>query len=367
MNVIELTKKLVSIPSPLGDTSGIEEFVCSRLEQVGNVSAELRPVKGLGNNVIGRVFHGDDLPTILLNGHLDTVEVCKGWSMDPFEPKIEGDRLHGLGSADMKSGVAIALDTFKKLAALGTCNVIFAGTIDEEGDSNGAFALIDEGIQADLCIIPEPSGGTIMMGCRGRLIFEVDVRGASAHGSRPEQGVNAISEAGRFVGELDRLELLKDEKLGTGSFCPLEILGGTRTLSVPDTCWLKIDRHYVRGEDRAGLLEQLKNAVGNMGSHATFDISPWKARPTPFLEPYITENEGLAERFTKAVGSEFSYGKSVGDYNVFAKFLPTVVYGPRGVNWHSPDEWVSIESIQKCAEGYGRFVNSMNKGKSSVF
>jgi len=359
VNVVNLTKELVSIPSTLGDTRAIEEFVFSRLEKVKNADVSLLPVGKLGNDVVGKVFHNAEMPTFLLNGHLDTVDICKGWSTDPFEPAIEGDMLRGLGSADMKSGVAIAIDVFEKLARTGRCNVIFAGTIDEEGDSAGAFALLESGIKADLCMIPEPSGGSVMMGCRGRVVFEVDVRGSSAHGSRPEQGVNAITEASRFIGTLDTLELGKDEKLGKGSFCPLELRGGTRTLSVPDSCWAKIDRHYVRGETKDSMLLQLKNAAERMNSQASLEISLWKARPTPFLEPYLTENEGLVGQFNQAVGRPFSYGKSVGDYNAFSKLMPTVVYGPEGVNWHSPDEWVSISSVNDCVDGYGRFIESI--------
>ena len=200
-----------------------------------------------------------------------------------------------------------------------------------------------------------------MMGCRGRVVFEADVFGASAHGSRPEDGVNAISEAGRFVSGLDKLPLAEDEKLGKGSFCPLDIVGGTRTLSVPDSCWVKIDRHYVRGETKDSMLEQLERYAAGLKSPAHFDISFWKARPTPFLEPYFTDDAGQANDFTRAADRPFSYGKSVGDYNAFSKVMPTVVYGPKGTNWHSPDEWVSISSIKECVEGYSRYVGHFSE------
>jgi succinyl-diaminopimelate desuccinylase len=361
MDVIELTKALVSIPSTLGNTGQIEQFVLSRLEKVRGVRAELVPVGKLGNNVLASVIHDDTLPTILINGHLDTVEVCKGWTMDPFKPIQDGDRLHGLGSADMKSGVALGMLAFEKIASLGTVNAIFAGSIDEEGDSAGAFALLDKGIKADLCIIPEPSGGTLMMGCRGRVVFEVDVRGASAHGSRPEQGVNAITEAGRLACALEKLSLVEDDTLGKGSFCPLDISGGTRTLSVPDSCTLKLDRHHVRGESQAQMIEQLRNMAAGLQSPASFDITYLATRPTPFLEPYLTANEGLAKMFTDAVGGKFTYGKSVGDYNAFSKRIPTVVYGPHGENWHAPDEWVSMKTILDCQAGYDRFIERLKK------
>ena len=358
-DAIEIIKELVSISSVLGDTAEIENYVARELGKVKGAEIEMVPVKGIGNDVLANVHHDGDLPTILINGHLDTVDVCRSWTKDPFKPIVEDDRLYGLGSADMKAGVAIAMMMFRELAGLGKVNVIFAGSVDEEGDSAGAFALLERGIKADLCLIPEPSGGKLMMGCRGRVVFEVEARGASAHGSRPEEGVNAISEAARFVTALNSVPLIEHEKLGMGSLCVLEMGGGTRTLSVPDSCRLKIDRHYVTGEDKSSMLEQLEFVAKALNSRGRFEIGFWKDRPTPFLEPYITENTGLAELFTRSVGGNFAYGKSVGDYNAFSKVISTVVYGPSGVNWHAGDEYVSLASVRECLEGYRRFARNL--------
>jgi len=363
---LELTKRLVSVPSTLGDTAGIEETVIDWLSLVKGADAELIPVGNIGNDVIARVSHGRTLPTLVINGHLDTVDVCKGWTRDPFRPAVEGDRLYGLGSADMKAGVAVGMLAFKRLAELGCVNVTFAGTVDEEGDSAGAFVLLERGIRGDLCLIPEPSGGKLMMGCRGRVVFEATVSGASAHGSRPSEGINAILEASRFVTSLESIPLAEHPKLGAGSVCVLEMSGGTRTLSVPDTCWLKIDRHYVTGESRDGMLRDMRAAAEGLNSRACFDIAYWRKRPTPFLEPYVTDNRGLVKAFTESVGGTFSYGKSVGDYNAFAKVMPTVVYGPQGTNWHSPNEHVGMESVRACLAGYYRFAEALRDNKPFI-
>ena len=357
MDIIELVKTLVSIPSQIGNTSEIEGYVASQLENINGSTVELQSVPGHGNNVIATSIKNENLPTILINGHLDTVEICSGWTRDPFEPAIEGDKLYGLGSADMQSGVAVGMNTFERLAKLDNVNVIFAGTVDEEGDSTGAFTLLDSGIEADLCLIPEPSSGTIMMGCRGRTVFQIDVNGTSAHGARPEEGVNAISEASKFIGKLGELPLLNHSALPRGSYCVLEISGGTRTLSVPDTCRVKLDRHYVIGESKDDILKQLEEMASGFGSHASFEIGFSPERQTPFLEPYITEKEGLAKEFLGLVGGKITYGKSVGDYNAFSKRMPTVVYGPHGENWHGADEWVSLSSVQKVWKNYENFAD----------
>ena len=360
MEIIELAKQLISIPSQIGQTTEIENYIASYLEKIPGVKIELQPVPGHGNNVIARCIHNPSNQTILINGHLDTVEICQGWTKEPFEPVIDGDRLYGLGSADMMSGIAVGIKAFEILAKLKNVNTIFAGTVDEEGDSAGAFTLLNNGMEADICLIPEPSNGTLMMGCRGRVVFQVDVRGSSAHGAKPEEGVNAIIEAGRLIGRLKDLPMMEHPKLSHGSFCVLEIQGKTHTLSVPDYARIKIDRHYVIGETKENMLDDLKEAVAGLNSPANFDILFWPQRKTPFLEPYLTENSELAKEFCDIIGSQVTYGKSVGDYNAFAKHMPVIVYGPHGENWHGADEWVSISSIYDALAGYEKFARHLS-------
>ena len=370
MKVIDNVKEFISTPSHSGETGEMESLVASKVGEIADV--EFLQVRNLGRDVVSKVIHDDSLPTIVLNGHLDTVAVCKGWTKEPFEPTIEGDKLYGLGSADMKAGVAVAIEAFRMLADLGTVNVTFAGTIDEEGDSTGAFALLDRkfagadssfsrsgGIKGDLCLIMEPSNGTLMMGCRGRLVFEILIHGISAHGAVPHEGVNAIEEASRFICALEKMEHLDHHILGKGSSTVLAMEGGTSTLSVPESCRIKLDRHYVPGENMDSCLEQLKEAAASFSAEAEFDIHPDPARKTPFLDPYITPDDGMAGHFCQSIGAEYAYGRSVGDYNAFSKAMPTVVYGPKGENWHSADEWVSISSIKECLDGYRSYAASL--------
>jgi acetylornithine deacetylase/succinyl-diaminopimelate desuccinylase-like protein len=259
----------------------------------------------------------------------------------------------------MKSGLALAVEVFRMLADLGTVNATFLGTVDEEGDCTGAFAFLEQEPQANLALLTEPTNALLMMGCRGRLVYDVVVRGQSAHGARPDQGVNAVDEACRFGLALQDVEFAGHEVLGRGSVCILQMEGGTPTLSVPETCRIKLDRHYVPGETPGGITAQLKGLADGLDSKAAFDIGLDGSRQTPFLEPYVTANEGLVSGFCGAVGAELLYGRSVGDYNAFAKFMPTVVYGPTGGNWHCADEWVSLSSLHECLAGYESFTASL--------
>ena len=108
MNTIDLLKELIRVPSILGDTDEIEELVAIQLSDI--TDPVFVPIPGKGRCVLAKVKQDPNLPTLLINGHLDTVEVCDGWELDPFKPTVDGDRLYGLGSADMKGGMAIAIN-----------------------------------------------------------------------------------------------------------------------------------------------------------------------------------------------------------------------------------------------------------------
>ncbi|UCF08256.1 MAG: M20/M25/M40 family metallo-hydrolase [Thermoplasmata archaeon] len=366
MDVIELTKKLVSIKSVTGSEHEIAEYIASRLD---SADVTVQDVDGHGPNVIARHIPQPEEPIILLNCHMDTVKVMRGWQSDPFEPITEGNRLYGLGSCDMKAGVAIAMEAFMR--SMGSDrNIIFTAVSDEEGNSKGAFTLKEklqkeigrESLGEALCLIPEDTDELIKLGARGRYVVEITVTGCSAHGATPECGVNAISAGARILAELDRLPLRSHTLLGSGSICVLKISGGGDTLSVPDECKIRVDRHTVCGEGREQIMTDFEMLLGEMNLNCKYEIS-WMDRDTPFLEAYMVDRQSpWAEKFLDAYRRFYSkepriaYGRSVGDFNVFGNIMPTIVFGPEGENVHGPNECVYLDSITRCRDFYNDFL-----------
>jgi len=125
----------------------------------------------------------------MFNGHIDTVAVCEGWTRDPFAPFMKNNRIYGLGSWDMKSGIACSLGALKALIDTGsvTENLAFSGVIDEEGYSKGARALLNtEFKNVDAIIIGEPYYGDLVehripIGITGKILYEITVQGRSFH------------------------------------------------------------------------------------------------------------------------------------------------------------------------------------------
>nr|WP_237705150.1 M20 family metallopeptidase [Thermococcus zilligii] len=368
----ELLKKLVSIPSNFESASDISNFVGSFLEENG-LSVEYQEVEGFGSNVISRI-PGKGL-TVLLNGHMDTVGVSHGWTKNPWG-EIEGDRFYGLGSADMKGGLAALISAYIEISNLPRKkrpNVIFTAVVDEEGYSRGTWKLIESGAveDADVVFIAEPTNEKVMLGARGRFVISLKARGKKAHGARPEEGINAIEQLGLLVSNLSKIKTKKHRHLGKGSYCTLQFTGKSDGLSVPDYAEAIVDRHIVIGEDWERIKKEIERRVKKLNIKAEIEISKFP-RPTPEMLPYrVRENSRFAsllkDTYHLLFGEkpQITYGQSVGDFNYFGAYLrvPTIVFGPIGANWHSADEWVSLSSVRRVKTVYAELLHILGNRK----
>src|SRR5262245_19544665 len=216
---VALTGELVAYRSTPGEEGPVQRHVAGWLA-AHDLTPELQPTEGDRPNVMARIDNGEG-PTLLLNGHVDTVLAVSGWSTDPWTPHRDGDRLYGLGAADMKAGVAAAMLAARWLHQhrdgwRGT--VIFTSVVDEDEFSLGARTLIAPGIQAAYCIVPESAWAHPALGSVGNMLVRIDVTGKAAHASWPWQGINAASEASRLVARLDDLPI-PDHPRMRGSQC----------------------------------------------------------------------------------------------------------------------------------------------------
>ncbi len=375
MDEFELLKKLVSIESPFGRENEISNFIANLLEENG-FSVERVPVEGFGDDVIA-YLPGKGL-TVVLNGHMDTVNLSPGWTRNPWG-ELDGDRFYGLGSADMKAGLSAILSAFVELAEVPKRerpNVIFTAVSDEEGFSRGTWELIRSGKlkKADLVLIAEPTNEKLMLGARGRFVITVRARGRKAHAARPWLGVNAIEELAKLVSNLDRIRPKSHIKLGRGSYCTLSFSGSADGLSVPDKAEAVIDRHVVIGESWEQVEAELRRLAERLNLGAELEIEKFP-RPTPDMLPYITRENNKFVRLFKRVhsallgeGPEVTYGQSVGDFNYFATYLgkPTLVYGPVGGNWHASDEWVSVSSVRRVKQVYLAYLRALARPRKPV-
>ena len=347
-----LTAQLVAIRSYPGEEGAVQRAVAAWLTEQG-LRAELLPTEGDRPNVIARVENGPG-PTLLLNGHVDTVLAAQGWSCDPWRGRREGDRFYGLGAADMKAGVAAALLVMRALARArdrwrGT--VIFTSVVDEEAYSLGARALVEMGIEADYCVVTESSFDHPAIGGVGKVLVRADVTGKAAHGSMPHEGINAAVEAAKLVARLDEMTLGQHPRL-TSSQSVLSLHSGNDqyVITVPEKARFTINRHIVPGETGETVLAEMRALAESLHSPAHFEF----AIDPPYYPAWeMDPGHPLLARFTAAYAAElgheptWGYNPYVADTNYFAADLgiPTVQFGARGFGFHQCDEWVDVPSI----------------------
>ena len=251
---VSLTQTLVQIPSenPNGDEIVVGQFVASWLEQ-HDIETSILPVEGERANILGRL-RGAGGPPLVLLAHLDTVPIGdrQKWQHDPFGAEVEGDWLYGRGSADMKSGLAVAMIVMARLKQLGlplSGDLVLAGTVDEE-------AAFMKGAHALSSIIPanaylaalEPTGCQLNIAHKGCYWFEVTMRGRAAHAANPTIGADAnraMAEA--MLGWYSGMEEIRQQPnafhplLGAPTLVVSKLQGGFMTNIVSELCHCEMD------------------------------------------------------------------------------------------------------------------------------
>jgi len=354
---IRLLKDMVKIPSIVGDERDLAEFLEKELKALG-FETRLQWVQDRRPNVIGVHRFGEG-KLFMFNGHLDTVPVCEGWATDPFDPVEKGGRLYGLGSLDMKGGIASILTALKAIRdadAQLKGTLAFSGVVGEEGYSEGARGILKtELAKADAVLIGEPHDD-IDLGITGKVLYDLIVKGKSAHGFRPEEGVNAVEEAAKIITALDKLELRAHPRFGKGNTCTLKIEGGYErySVTVPDRCRVEVNRLIVPGESVDSTIADMKRLVNSLGLKAEVDV---QIKP-PYYEPFeMKPEEAIVRRLVEAfrtirgVSPKLVYTAGISDANVFVGEggIPTVQHGPAGGGIHQANEFVHLKDLKPTA------------------
>jgi acetylornithine deacetylase len=309
-------------------------------------------------NIIGVLEGRAPGPTVMFCGHLDTVGVIG--MADPFVPRLEGGRLYGRGAEDMKGGVAAMIAAAADLARGWTRGrLIVAGVADEEHLSLGAEALVRDW-RADMAIVTEPTGLRLAIGHKGFAWVEIVTQGRAAHGSRPEDGRDAIAHMGRVLGMLEA----RDRELrarhpvpfqGTGSLHASIIRGGHELSVYPDACTLQCERRTVSGEDSDSVLRELEYLLATLHhddvqfqAHATVTAY----RPAYALEARHALPSALAAALAAAGLTPEPTGMSFWtDAAILAGAgIPAVLFGPGGAGLHSHDEYVNVADVHACRD-----------------
>jgi acetylornithine deacetylase len=293
----------------------------------------------------------------MLCGHTDTVNV--DGMTDPHTPRIAGDRLYGRGAYDMKAGVAAALVAAREASRLGlTGDVVVAAVADEEHASLGVQEVLRR-VGADAAVVTEPTEVELVVAHKGFVWSEVEVTGRSAHGSRPDLGVDAIVKMGgvlRGLEELDRsLAGHAHPLLGRASVHASLIEGGAELSSYPAHCKLRLERRTLPGETGEQIDREMESLLeGPRAADPDFVASQ---RRLLVREPFEIERDAelvaiVADAATEVLPDPVRIAGA--SYWADAAFIaaagiPTVLFGPGGEGAHAIEEWVSLSDTEAVA------------------
>jgi acetylornithine deacetylase len=297
--------------------------------------------------------------TLMFEAHQDTVPV-DGMIVPPFGAQIEGNKLFGRGSCDIKGGMAAMLGAFARLVRekpKGCCNVIMACSVDEEATMLGVLELAKR-TKADFAVVAEPTNLNIVHAHKGVVRWNLFTSGRSCHSSAPEQGVNAIYRMGKVLVGIEQyaaqLRQSVDPLLGPATISVGVIHGGVGVNTVPDRCRIEIDRRLITGENPD---EQSANLIGFLKAKAGIDF-PFELT-TPYIRMPALDPKG-SEEIQKLLGAAINaergqhkvhavpYGTDAA--TLAAAGVPSIVFGPGDIaKAHTVDEWVPLDEVETAA------------------
>ncbi len=283
---------------------------------------------------------------LYFSGHLDTVPAGADWLTDPWKMEVKGDKIFGLGTCDMKGGVAAMLSAATEVHNP-DLNLGLIFTYDEENDFGGVYELFKkQKLVPGTVILAEPTDNQPVIALKGMISFVVTFKGKSAHSSYPDRGINAIVNAASFINEL-RSESAKLLKKKINYFNPAEatnnpaiINGGDAINKIPALCVLRMEYRVVANEQFIVLKKLISSLAKKYQARVVFDYA---------MEPMLTTDKKIISLVEKISGRKAGGLNYVTEGAIFArhKFTP-VILGPGPINAHLANEFVSKRSLAEA-------------------
>jgi len=377
---VRILGDLIAFPTVSVDSNlELIRYVSSHLDALGADIEIFEDDSGTKANLFATLGPRAD-GGIVLSGHSDVVPVVgQDWRTDPFEMGERDGKLFGRGTCDMKGFIAAALAVAPQFARAELDRPIhFSLTYDEETGCLGGQALIKDlmrlGIRPAVVIIGEPTKMRIIEGHKGCYEYTVDFRGLGGHGSLPDQGVNAVEYAVRYVSRLMTLrEELKSHAPADNRFEPPwttvsigRLSGGIAHNVIPNACTLDWEMRPIRKADGDMVKSAMNRYVDDELLPAMRAVSPAADIVTTIigevdgLEP-MRESEAvrIVSELTGVNGTDVvSFGTEAGLFQQLG--ISTVVCGPGSIEQaHKPDEYVSIDQLSQAVGMLQRLVQRL--------
>lgn len=368
--VVKLLSQLVAVPSvniafrQPGDPDDwfhearVGAVVADWLSALG-IEVEVDLVAPERPNMIARVKGTKGAPSMLWEGHLDTVQVTG--MAQPFTPRIENGRLYGRGAVDDKACLVAFMLALRDLARdPPPGDVTFLAASDEEFSFTGISHHMDRVERYDMGIAGEPTDLRVVRACKGCVRWHVDVLGRAAHTAKPHQGVDAAKAARRLLDLFEEEMKRRTENhplLGAATLTCTQFEAGEGPNTVPSRTRLRFDYRYLPSERGEDVWKSFKVIADSFAAS-----SPGIRIEThePFLDSDamdVPEGEAIVTLMSQVCAANgidpepegVPYGSD--STKMVMSGIPTIVFGPGNVRQaHTLDEYVEIAQVTEAAK-----------------
>lgn len=347
LEAIMILNRLISIPRVSREETQAADMLQSWLTENG-----LPPFRVGNNLMLTAPDYDQERPTLLLNAHIDTVKPADGWTLDPFTPTEEGDRLYGLGSNDCGGGLVSLLQVFRLLSQRPqSYNLVWAASAEEEVSGKEGFSLLKNSLpKIDVAIVGEPTGMQPAVAEKGLMVLDITTHGRAGHAAR-EEGVNAIYKAVDQIQWIRNLRFPKvSPTLGEMKLTATIINGGTLHNVIPDRCTYTVDVRTTDCYTNAEILDYMMR-------HLDAEV---KARSTRLGSSSIPMEHPLVRRCVEMGMKPFG-SPTLSDQALMP--WPSMKLGPgQSARSHTPDEYILKSEIRQAIETYTALLDGLNIG-----
>lgn len=334
-------------------------------------------VQSLTNGRANLFVHDDSPVDVLFMAHMDTVEEGAGWTKN-VRGEVDGDKIYGRGSADMKAGLVAILDALVYARESGKKGIAALFYADEEYAFLGMQSFLEEygnRLSPRFVICPEPTQEQIRPGCRGIIEWKFVVEGKRGHAARPHTGVSAFLAFEKGIEALRTdLARIEDGFLGkptlnvaavtVGSLMETHTDGSVRLSQaaniIPDYCEAVVEIRSVPGTNENALRKAFEDAVAAFGARSlkttlVHNIGSFTTPKEQLVDLEIAQRTALGE-ITYEDPTKGGYS----DAQMAAAYwnIPTAIIGPKGAGMHGVDEYVERKSLQRLCSLFRAFIDT---------
>jgi succinyl-diaminopimelate desuccinylase len=353
-----LAKKFIVIPSVNSNPEALDKVLEAALSELQGFTIERFESHSSKSALIYTTPTRPQKFKVILNGHLDVIPGKE----NQYHPTVKGNRLYGVGAADMKASVACLIRVFKETAhqlnfPLGLQLV----TDEENGGHDGTKYQISQGVRTEFVIAGEKTNFNIACAAKGVLWLKISCFGKTAHGAYPWAGKNAIWKMNRFLNTLDKKIPNPHREMWKTTVNLSRIETPNQAFNkIPDACHIYLDIRYIP-KDADTILKTIKKILPE-GFKVEIVMSE-PALSTAKNHKYLkllrkSAHEVLSQKIAlyKAQGSSDARHFS-------AVNNPGVEFGPVGGGSGTDTEWIDIKSLDQYCQILKTFLLSINSNK----